>query len=167
MPDLLAHALLAYAAATLVSVRYPAFTGPYVTAAMAGAFLPDLAKMELVVPNGVMYHLLGTTWHWFALHTGGAVVATVLLGVALAVRGSRRRVLLALSLGAGTHLVADLFLRTPSGRSFPVLWPLTYYHPPTPGLYLSTQVEPTFVSAALAAGAWLAARRLGRDAAGP
>lgn len=158
MPDLLAHALLAYAVARILSWQSDWLTAPYVTACMAGAFIPDLAKAELVIPNAVVEHLFHVPFAWFGLHTGGAVLVSVLIGVLIVVPRERKRVFLLLALGAGTHLLADGLLRTPSGRSYAMFWPLMRYNPPTPGLYLSTQPEPTVVAAAVALAVWLATR---------
>lgn len=158
MPDLLAHALIAYTAALLLSWRYVWITPPYTTVAMAGAFVPDLTKVRLLVRSGYVEHLLNIPFHWGALHTTGGAIVAVLIGVTVVTRRHRTRVGLLLSLGAATHLVADALLLTPSGRSYAVLWPLTRWHPPTPGLYLSTQPEPTLVAAAVALGVWLVTR---------
>jgi hypothetical protein len=64
-----------------------------------------------------------------------------------------------LALGAATHLAADALLVKPTGHSYPVLWPLTRYHPPTPGLYLSTDPWPTIAAGLVAVAAWAVARR--------
>ncbi|WP_396611628.1 metal-dependent hydrolase [Haloferax sp. S1W] len=145
MPDLLAHAFLAYSLATVASWRYEWLTSPYVTVAMAGAFIPDLSKGELVLPDARVEQLLGIPFDWFGLHTAGAVVCSILIGALLVHARERRRVVLLLALGAGSHLVADGLLKKPEGVSHPMLWPLTRIHPPTPGLYLSTDVTPAVV----------------------
>jgi hypothetical protein len=44
MPDLLAHAFIAYTVATRLSWHYDWLTPAYKTALMAGAFIPDLTK---------------------------------------------------------------------------------------------------------------------------
>nr|WP_321169865.1 hypothetical protein [Salinigranum rubrum] len=85
-----------------------------------------------------------------APHPRGSA-ASVAIGVVLAGRTERPRVAALLGLGAASHLLADALLRNPSGRSYPLLWPLSYYHPPTPGLYLSTDPEPMLVAAVVAA----------------
>ena len=69
-------------------------------------------------------------------------------------KARRPKTLLVLSLGAASHLLADLLLANASGRAFPILWPITRWQPPTPGLYLSTQPEPTIVTGLLAAAVW-------------
>ena len=166
MPDLLAHALLAFAAARLAARRWPWLTRPYVTAAMAGAFIPDLTKARILLSSAATSERLGVPFAWEALHTGGAAVLCVLVGAALVTPRQRRRVALALGLGAGTHLLADAMLATPSGRSYPVFWPLTAWEPPTPGLYLSTQPWPTVAAAGLALAVWWWTREPTPDATG-
>lgn len=150
MPDLLSHALLAYILATIASWRYEWITRPYVTAAMAGAFIPDMTKVMLVFPSARVEQLLGIPFDWIGLHTAGAALCSVLIGVLLVSESERARVFLLLSIGAASHLIADAFLLKPTGLSYPLFWPLTRIHPPTPGLYLSTDVEPAIVLGALA-----------------
>lgn len=159
MPDLLAHALVAYAVCRGLSHFVGWFSTPHVTAGMAGAFVPDLVKARLLVSGPEVEALLGVPFSWFALKTGGAAAVCVLVGVVLVVPTHRRRAGAALSVGTATHLVADALLLTPTGRSFAVFWPLTRYRPPTPGLYLSTQAEPTVVAALVAGLVWLVHRR--------
>lgn len=158
MPDLLAHVLIGYAVATLLSWRYDWMRPAYVTVAMAGTILPDMAKADLLIPAGVLERALGVPFDWFALHTLGGVAVSMLVGAAVVRSDGRRRVAALLGLGAATHLLADALLLNPSGRSYAVLWPLTRWHPPTPGLYLSTQIEPTLAAAAAAVAVRLATR---------
>ncbi|KAB1187484.1 MULTISPECIES: metal-dependent hydrolase [Haloferax] len=145
MPDLLAHALLAYTIALLASWRYEWITRPYVTVAMAGAFIPDMAKVDLVFSSARVEQLLGIPFSWFGLHTTGAAVCSVLIGVLLVRSNERVRVASLLAVGAASHLIADAFLLKPTGQSYALLWPLTRYYPPTPGLYLSTDMLPALV----------------------
>jgi len=158
MPDLLAHALLAYSLCTLLALRYEWLTARYVTVGMAGAFIPDLTKIALVVPSEQVRGLLGIPFDWGGLHTGGAAAVAVLVGTMVVRPGQRRRVTVLLGVGAASHLFADALLLTPSGRSYAVLWPLTQYRPPTPGLYLSTSPVPTALTAVFAAVVWYTVR---------
>lgn len=155
IPDLLAHALVAFTVSLVVSWRVNWITQPYVTVCMAGAFIPDLAKIDLVLENMLIEQILGIPFDWFALHTGGGAMLSVLIGGLIVVPRERLRVLAMLSLGAVSHLLADALLITPSGRSYPILWPLTRFTPPTPGLYLSTQPEPMVIAAGIAIGVWI------------
>jgi hypothetical protein len=158
MPDLLSHALIAYTLATLCSWRLAWLSPRYVTVAMAGAFIPDIAKATLVLPGTVVETVLGVPFDWFGIHTlGGSLVASA-IGGSLVASDERNRVAGLLGLGAASHLLADALLLTPSGFSYPLLWPLSYYHPPTPGLYLSTDPEPTVVMAVVASMVFVASR---------
>ena len=66
----------------------------------------------------------------------------------------RRTLLLLLGVGAGSHLLADSLLLTPTGRSVQLIWPLSQDKVPSPGLYLSTQPEPMLVTGAIALLVW-------------
>lgn len=154
MPDLLAHVLLAYVLCTALSWRFDWLDLGYVTAGMAGALIPDMTKAYLVVPDAAVESMLGVPFSWHAIHTTGGAVLGVLVGVTLVGAAERRRVGAVLALGATSHLVADALLSKPSGHSYAVFWPVSQYHPPTPGLYLSTQAEPTVVAAVGAAIVW-------------
>jgi hypothetical protein len=161
MPDLLAHALVAYTLCRLLSWRYAWFETRHVTAGMAGAFVPDLAKIELVVSADAVVAAIGVPVSWLSLHTGGGVAVSVLVGVVLLAGAERRHAGLALALGAGSHLLADSLLLTPSGRTTQLLWPLAQYRTPSPGLYLSTEPGPTVVAGLAALTVWLAHRSRG------
>ncbi len=126
---------------------------------MAGAFIPDMAKIDLLIDGNTIAAALGVPFSWFGIHTLGGSLIAVLIGVVAVATSERRRVAALLSLGAGTHLLADAMLVKASGQSYALFWPLTQYHPPTPGLYLSTDLWPSLVTAGLAMGAWLAVRR--------
>jgi len=154
MPDLLAHAFLAYAILRALSWRYDWLTTPYVTAGMAGAFIPDIVKIRLLLPSPIVEAAFGIPFSWFPIHRLGGTAICVLIGAVLVDDTRRRKTLLVLSLGAASHLLADLLLTKASGRAFPILWPLTRWQPPTPGLYLSTHPEPTIVTGFLAALVW-------------
>lgn len=159
MPDLLAHALVAYTAALMLSWRLKWITPAYTTVAMAGAFIPDLTKIRLLIPSSHIEHVLGIPFDWFAIHTTGGSIVAILIGMTIVAPQERKRVGLLLGLGAATHLIADALLFTATGRSYAIFWPLTRYHPPTPGLYLSTQPQPTIIAAAAALTVWLATRK--------
>jgi hypothetical protein len=129
MPDLLAHALIAYTLATLLSWQYEWLSPSYVTVAMAGAFVPDLAKISLLVPSTRVESVLHLPFDWFALHTLGGSLVSIAIGVVLVTRADRRRVAGLPGLGAASHLLANALLLSPSGRSYPLLWPLSSIHP--------------------------------------
>ncbi|KOX92914.1 metal-dependent hydrolase [Haloarcula rubripromontorii] len=155
MPDLLSHAFIAFTICTLLSLRYNWLTGEYVTVGMAGAFIPDMAKIKLLVDAAAVEAALGIPFNWLGVHTLGGAFVAVLVGTVVVNRADRRRVFMLLSLGAASHLFADSLLLKASGRSYEVLWPLTQYHPPTPGLYLSTDIWLTGVTGSVAVATYL------------
>jgi hypothetical protein len=154
MPDLLAHAFIAYAVCRVLSWRVEWLTTQYVTVGMVGALIPDITKIYLLFPNHVMERLLGMPFSWYSLGSGGGVVISVLVGVVLAASDVRRHVAVVLGIGAGSHLFADSLLLTPTGYSTQLLWPLSQARTPSPGLYLSTQPEPMIAAGLVAIGVW-------------
>jgi len=164
MPDLLAHALLAYAVGTVLSWRLEWLDRRYVTVVMVGAFVPDLAKGSLLLEEATIEAATGLSFSWDLFDTGGGVALAVLVGVVLAATDERKRVAALLGVGAVSHLLTDALLVTPSGRTKQLLWPLVQHRAPSPGLYLSTEPGPTVVFAAIAVVVWAANRR--RDGAG-
>lgn len=154
MPDILTHALVAYILATTLSVRYAWLTPRWVTVVMVGAMIPDLTKIELLVPSLQVEALLGIPFAWHALQMLGGILVAVAIGVVLTSRSHRKRVFALLLLGALSHLFLDALLIKASGYSFAVFWPLTTYHPPTPGLYLSSDRWPALVAGSVALVSW-------------
>lgn len=164
MPDLLTHALIAYTLATLLAFRYDWLSPAYVSVAMAGAFIPDLVKVYLVVDHSSVAAFLGVPFSWMGIHTLGGATVAVLIGTVLATPENRRRVTGLLALGAASHLAADALLYNVTGHSYPVFWPLTTSRPPTPGLWLSTDVWPSLTFGVIALVTWYVARKRPVDA---
>lgn len=143
----------------LLSWRY-AWIGPgYVTVGMAGAFIPDLTKIAIVVPRVAVENVLGIPFDWTGIHTLGGTLVGIAIGATVVSSDARKRVSALLSVGAASHLVADALLLKPSGRSFPGLWPLTRWHPPTPGIYHSTDLAPAIVTGLIALGVYLVSKQ--------
>lgn len=159
MPDLLSHAFIAYTLCTLLALRYEWLTPQYVTIGMAGAFIPDLAKIDLVVDSNSIAAVLDAPFDWFALHTLGGALVAILVGVVLVHSAERRRVFTLLAIGAGSHLAADALLLKASGLSNPLLWPLTSTLLPTPGLYRSTDIWPSIATGLIALATWYVVRK--------
>lgn len=158
MPDLLAHVFIAYSICRVLSWRWDWLTSQYITVAMVGAFIPDLLKIRLLISDMTMIRLLGMPFSWGSLSTGGGVLVSVLVGVVLLEPTERRRSGMLLGIGAGSHMIADSLLRTPSGRTVQFLWPIFQYRVPSPGIYLSTQPELTLVTGGIATLLWMAHR---------
>lgn len=158
MPDLLTHVLLAYTVATLVANRYHWLQPAYVTIAMVGALIPDMDHVSTLLPSQTVEAVLGIPFDWQGLQTGGVVLLVILIGTVLVKAAERRRVFALLCLGAFTHLFTDALIRVPEGRSQSIFFPVTLYQPPTPGLYLSTDIWPLAVTAVFAFFAWYLVR---------
>lgn len=163
MPDLLSHALIAYTLCTLLSIRYGWLSPQYVTVGMAGAFIPDIAKIDLLIDGTTVAAFIDAPFSWFGIHTLGGSLIAALIGVVLVSAEERGRVFALLIIGAGSHLLADALLVKAAGVSYPLLWPLTLYRPPTPSLYLSTDVWPSLLTATIALGTWYLVRRRPTD----
>lgn len=154
MPDLLAHVFVAYAAAMLLSWRW-GWDERYVTLGMVGALIPELVKIKLLIPPRLVEMALGVSFSWGSLATGGGILLSVAVGIALLHSEERARGTVMLGVGAVTHLAADSLNYTPTGYTQQLFWPLTQYRIPSPGLYTSTQPEPTVVSAVFAGVVWM------------
>lgn len=91
MPDLLAHAFIAYTIARLLSWRYDWLSSAHVTVVMAGAFIPDLSKAKLLVTSGTVEQFLGIPFDWNVFHTAGGALIAILIGVVIVATRERRR----------------------------------------------------------------------------
>ena len=154
MPDLLAHVFLSYGICLVLSWRWGWIDDRYITLGMVGSFVPDIGKVSLLLPDPFVERALGVPFSWNSFTTGGGVFVSLLIGVVLLASDQRRRGGAMLAVGAVVHLAADGLLLSPTGRTLPLFWPLAQYRLPSPGLYLSTQIEPTLVAGALAVAAW-------------
>lgn len=174
MPDLLTHVLVAYALATLLGLRYESLTPPFATAAMIGAAIPDLNRMELVLPSHEVERLSVVVldavpasaslpnrvpMDWAAIHTLPVSLTIAAIGSLCVPARHQRRAFACLALGATSHHLLDLQLVNWSGRSYDVLWPLLAYSPPSPGLYSSRDPWLAPLAIALALVAWGLRRR--------
>ncbi len=160
MADLLTHVLAAYALATAARWRL-GFDRRWVPPAMGGAALPDLVKLRLLVGPGTVESLLGLRFSYDAVPTLGGVL--LLAGaVALAFDAPRRAYGFVL-LGGCSALVLDGLRVFADGRAGAYLYPVTWWHPPTPGLYVSSDPRVLAVALAVAGAVALADRRLGPD----
>lgn len=159
MADVLTHVLWGYVLGTLLSFRYEWLDKRFVTVVMLGALVPDLAKVGLIVDDALVAHALGVPFSWFAIHTPAGSLVACAVGALFVGDGYRTRVFALLVVGAASHHALDALLLDPSGYSYMLAWPLSTYHPPTPGLYLSSDRWPAVVSASLAAVVWAVRRR--------
>lgn len=161
MVDLLTHVLVGYVLATVLSWRHEALSDRFVTVAMAGALLPDLNRVALVVSSGTVETLLGVPWSWTPLHRVGGTALIIAIGALLVPRRHRRLAVATLLVGAGSHYLLDYGLYQVSGLTGPLLWPFTDARFAFEGLYLSSDRWPAAVATAASAAVWALDRRIG------
>ena len=154
MVDILTHVLIGYIFGTVLSFRFRWLKPQYVTIVMLGAIVPDLTKIKLLFSSQLMESWLGIPFDWFAIHTLGGGLIAVTVGALWTTDGYRRRVFSLLVLGVCSHLALDSLLINASGYSFAVFFPFSTIHPPTPGLFLSSDRWPAMVSVLFASIIW-------------
>lgn len=60
---------------------------------MAGAFVPDLARVGLGIDGATVPATLNLPFSWFAIHVHGGTLVCILIGATVAASNERRRVL--------------------------------------------------------------------------
>ena len=158
MADLLTHILVGYVIAVLLSWRANRITGPYITLMMGAALLPDLNRIELVLPAATVEATLGIPWSWTPLHRVGGTLLVICLGTLLTSKQLRRQVFGLLAIGAASHYTLDFLLYKPAGRTGPLLWPFTDHRFAIEGFYLSSDRWPAVGAMALAGLVWVMER---------
>lgn len=154
MPDLLTHVFLAYSLCRICSWRWGWLTSRYITLGMVGALIPDVGSIGILIPSWIVEQFVGVPFAWGSFATGGGVLVSVILGGVVLTAAERRQGTLLLVIGAGSHLLADSFLRSPTGRTEQLVWPISQYRVPSPGLYLSTDPELMIATGAIAFVVW-------------
>ncbi|MFP8890764.1 metal-dependent hydrolase [Natrialbaceae archaeon A-CW2] len=160
MADVLTHVLVGYVIGTCLTIRYDWMGAEHVTLVMIGALLPDLVKINLVVPDSVVAGFLGVPFSWSPIHTLGGTVVVILLGSLILAPEHRTRAIILMAIGAVSHHVLDVALLTSTGYSYAVFWPLTEYRPPSGDLYLSSDRWPALVAGGVAVAVWLIRRQM-------
>lgn len=147
MADLLTHVLAVYVLATVLSWRVEAVDPRWRPVAMGGAAIPDLEKVGLVVDSGFVSDLLGVPFSYGPLSTlAGVAVVAGLIALCFG-RRYRRRAFAFLLAGGTASLVVDALRLTVNGRTGPLAFPLSWWRPPAPGLYVSS--DPRVLAATL------------------
>jgi hypothetical protein len=128
--DLLTHVLVAGITLSLLG-RWRGWPARrYVPLGMGGATLPDITKINYVVPRQQVADLLGVPFSWLPFHRLGGAVA-VAVGLALLFERDTRRTVLAVLLGGVTsHFLLDALIERAHGITLPYLYPLSWYRPP-------------------------------------
>ncbi|MFB6139696.1 MAG: hypothetical protein ABEJ26_04595 [Halosimplex sp.] len=151
MADLLTHVLAVYVVLTVASWRIDAIAPRWVAVGMCGGAIPDLVKIHLVVDSMTVERALGVPFLYAPLSTLGGVV---LVAGAITLAFDRRywgRAYAFLVAGGFTSLVLDGMRVYVDGRASPWLYPFTWWHPPTPSLYVTSDPRVLVVGVAVAA----------------
>lgn len=152
MAEGVTHVLLAFALFTVAGWTVGWLDRRWVTVGMVGSLLPDLNRLGLLVDDYVVSQTLGIPFDWGAVHTIGGVVVLAALGAVLF--DSRREQLRGFSLlvaGGCSHLAVDAVKAWADGSGGAALYPLSWWRPPTPGLYVSADRWVLGVSVVVAA----------------
>ena len=138
MAEGLTHVLLAFGLFTATGWTVGWLDRHWVAVGMVGSLLPDLSRLDLLVDDYILSQALGIPFDWGALHTFGGVVVLAALGAVLFdSRQARLRGFGLLVAGGCSHLAVDAVKAWADGASGAALYPLTWWRPPTPGLYVS------------------------------
>ena len=156
MADLLTHVLVSYVLLTVASWRFDQLTRRWIVIGMAGAAIPDLVKIEILVDDRVIESLLGVPFSYAPISSLSGVL---LIAGAIAVffGRERRQVYALLVFGGLTALVVDGLRVFADGRSGFWLYPI-WWRPPAPSLYVSSDVRVLVVALLASAGVFLCDR---------
>lgn len=162
MAELLTHVFLAYAAFTALGWIVDWIDRKWVAVGMVGSLLPDLSRIELLIPHELVTDLTGVAFEWGGLHTiGGAVLLSAIGALLFETTRQQRRAFLLLLAGAVSHLVVDLPQQYADGAMLTnlYLFPAASWRPPTPGWYVSADRWVVVVAALAAAVVYALDRR--------
>ncbi|WP_459191562.1 metal-dependent hydrolase [Halosimplex sp. J119] len=160
MADLLTHVLAVYVLLTVASWRIEAITPQWVAVGMCGGAIPDLVKTELVLDSAVVEGVLGTPFAYDPVSTlGGVLVIAAAITLAFA-RRYWSRAYAFLVAGGITSLVLDGLRVYADSRAGPWLYPFSWWRPPTPSLYVTSDPRILVVALAAASAVFVVDRKL-------
>lgn len=152
MADLLTHVLVPYVVLTIASWRVGWLDRSWVVVAMAGAIIPDLVKLSLLVDASTIGSLLGVSFTYQAVSSLGGVVLLAAAGTLAFQRRLWPRVFGLLVFGGFTALLLDGMRKFATGTANPWLYPFLYDRIPTPNLYVTADTVVPLVAVTVAIG---------------
>lgn len=158
MADLLTHVLVPYVLLTVASWRWK-ISRRWIPVAMAGATIPDLTKLDLLLDGTRMGYLPEIP---FALTPISSVTGVALIATGITVWFERTvwpRVYALLVFGGVSSVVLDGLRAFADGASTFWLYPV-WIRPPTPSLYVSSDPRVTMVTVAVATAVTIVQRRV-------
>jgi len=158
MADLLTHVLVPYVLLTVASWQLTWITRRWIVVGMAGSAIPDLVKFRLLIEPSTVEALVGTPVSYAPISSLGGVIA--IAGVtALFFQRNYWQAYSFLVFGGITALVLDGLRVFVDGRSNFWLYPLTWWRPPTPSLYVTSDPRVTVVAIVVASVVYTIDRR--------
>ena len=160
MADLLTHVLAVYVVLTVLSWRVDAVTDRWIAVGMCGGAIPDLVKVDLVVDSTLVESALGIPFTYAPIASAGGVL---LVAGAITLAFARRHWRAAFTFlvtGGGLSLVLDGLRVYADGRAGPWLYPFTWWRPPTPSLYVTSDPRILVVAVAVAGAVYAVDRRV-------
>ena len=151
MAELFTHVLAAFIIATIASWRFNWITPPLIVACMVGAAIPDLNRIELLIPADTITAVTGLPWDWAITHRAGGALLIALLFTLLVHKNVRKPVFALLCVGIASHFIIDYFLWQPTGQTNLMLWPFLDLTVDYQGFYRSSD-RWTAVVATITAG---------------
>jgi hypothetical protein len=156
MADLLTHVLVPYVLLTAASWRFDRLARRWIVIGMAGAAIPDLVKIGILVDDRMIESLLGVPFSYAPISSLGGVL--LIAGtIALFFGRERRQVYALLVFGSLTALVVDGLRVFADGHSGFWLYPI-WWRPPTPSLYVTADVRVLVVALLASTGMFLCDR---------
>jgi len=159
MAELLSHLLVAYALFTIASWRIGWLDHRWVVAGTGGAAIPDLVKIDIVIDGDAVGSALGVPFSYTPLSTLGGVLLVAGLIMLAFEREQWRRVYGLVATGGILSLVGDGLRVYADGHTSAWLYPFTNWRPPTPSLYVSSDVRVLIVALVVAALVFVVDRR--------
>ena len=150
MAVLLTHILVPYIILTVASWQFNWLTNRWVVIGMAGAAIPDLVKIGIVLDSDIIEALLGIPFSYAPISSlGGALLIAGAITVFF--ERQRQRIFSFLLFGAFSSLVVDGLRVFADGRSGFWLYPFSWWRPPTPSLYVTSDVRVLVISLLISA----------------
>lgn len=150
MADLYTHIVVGFIIGMLAYWAIDWIDKPMVAAAVVGATLPDLSRLELIIPASTIEAATGLTWSWHVFHRAGGVILVILILTMFVPRRYMKPVFLLLLLGATSHFLLDYLLWQPSGRTNLMLWPFSDATVDFQGFYRSSHRWPAALATIVA-----------------
>lgn len=138
MADGLTHVLFAFGLFTVAGWVIGWLDRRWVAVGMVGSLLPDLNRLGLLLDSYTISQTVGIPFDWGALHTLGGVVLLAALGAVLfEKRQAQLRGFGLLFTGGCSHLLVDAVKQWADSAGNVLLYPVSWWRLPTPGLYVS------------------------------